>query len=658
MRMKLRIGARIIIPAAAIFVSVVGGIIAISYVTSSRLLTNTAHKEGDLQASLYAAVIRSRVSEAAVDARALRDAMIGLKSAGAADRAALDALLKTDLESHPEYLSTWSAWEPGALDGKDAKFRGSKGSDASGRYLSCYDRGSGSVKFSVLVGYDTSGDGDWYLVPRDTGKEFVPEPFLYSYTGKAEDNILMTSVCIPISIGGKVVGVVGHDYSLSSLSAFLKDVKPYPGAYAILTSNAGVRLYHPDAKQIGKVMGNDVPGQQAALLAAIKAGKPFNLTKKNLVSGAISYLSFSAISIGLDEHPWSLAMVLPLNVLLAPLREFVEIIAIVAIVGLVAGLIILLLVGGSISKPVNLVNAVVLKFAEGDFTLGGHDTATLERMRRRSDELGEMGRSLDLLVGAITERVGFMQGAARDIAKGSGQVSATAQQLSQGTTEQAASGEEVSSSMEQMGANIKQSADNSITTGSLAEKAAKDAKEGGKAVLEAVEAMKQIASKIGIIEEIARQTNMLALNAAIEAARAGEAGKGFAVVALEVRKLAERSQIAAGEITSLSGTSVAVAERASGLIGAIVPDIQRTAELVQEITEGSREQTTGVDQISKALSQLDQVIQQNASAAEELASMAEELSGQAESMKDSMSFFRIGEAHAIIGNLPSVVESA
>jgi len=264
------------------------------------------------------------------------------------------------------------------------------------------------------------------------------------------------------------------------------------------------------------------------------------------------------------------------------------------------------------------------------------------KKRSENDELME---SLANMVAKLKEVVMEVQAAADNVASGGQEMSATAQEMSQGATEQAASAEEVSSSMEQMASSIRQNTDNAMQTEKIAIKSAADAKEGGKAVTATVAAMKEIATKISIIEEIARQTNLLALNAAIEAARAGEHGKGFAVVASEVRKLAERSQSAAGEISQLSTSSVAIAEQAGDMLTRMLPDIQKTAELVQEISASSKEQDTGAEQINKAIQQLDQVIQQNASAAEEMASTTEELSSQAEQLKATIAFFTLDSGH-------------
>jgi methyl-accepting chemotaxis protein len=269
------------------------------------------------------------------------------------------------------------------------------------------------------------------------------------------------------------------------------------------------------------------------------------------------------------------------------------------------------------------------------------------KLKARSEK-DTLMQALGSMVSELTRTVGDIRSIASEVAAASQSISTASVQVSKGASSQAAAAEEASSSMEEMVGNIKQNADNAMQTDKIANKSARDAQESGKSVLEAVAAMKEIASKISIIEEIARQTNLLALNAAIEAARAGEHGKGFAVVAAEVRKLAERSQKAAGEINELSATTLKVSEKSGEMLDKLVPDIQRTAELVQEISAASKEQDTGAEQINKALQQLEKVIQQNASASEEMASTTEELSGQSEQLVSALAFFQTG-GHEEVG---------
>ncbi|ALZ84267.1 chemotaxis protein [Pseudomonas oryzihabitans] len=293
----------------------------------------------------------------------------------------------------------------------------------------------------------------------------------------------------------------------------------------------------------------------------------------------------------------------------------------------------------AIVAPVNEAMGVMAGLAQGD----------LSRTVRGNyqGQLLELKESINGTVGKLNQIIGDVRLSADSLASASEEISATAQSMSQASTEQAASVEETSASVEQMSASIAQNTENAKVTDGMAGKAAREADEGGQAVGETLVAMKTIAEKIGIVDDIAYQTNLLALNAAIEAARAGEHGKGFAVVAAEVRKLAERSQVAAQEIGTVAKSSVALAERAGTLLDQMVPSISKTSDLVQEIAAASEEQSSGVSQINGAMLQLSQITQQNASASEELAGTAEEMSGQAEQLQRLMGFFNTGEGRVV-----------
>lgn len=333
---------------------------------------------------------------------------------------------------------------------------------------------------------------------------------------------------------------------------------------------------------------------------------------------------------------WSVALTIPDREFQAPIRALRRLIVLVSAVALIATVIIYMLFARSISRPLARMVTIVQQVARGDLTVAVEEN--------RSDEIGSVAEAINGMVTQLRTTVGDIRRVAEGVASGSAQVSEVSAQMSDGASHQAASTEEVSAAVEEWDSQLDRNTDNAEQTNQVADAAADKAEQSGRAVRSTLDAMRGIAERISIIEEIARNTNLLALNAAIEAARAGEHGKGFAVVASEVRKLAERSGTAAAEIVELAGTSVDVAESAGSSIDELVPMIRRTAELVREIHAASGEQRSGSRQISESLNQLDQVVQRNASQAEEMAGMAEELSGQADTLTESVAFFTV-EGH-------------
>ena len=466
------------------------------------------------------------------------------------------------------------------------------------------------------IGVNTK-DRDYYQ-PALQGKTFISKVLLSRRSGHPS-----FVIATPVINMGQVAGVFLGVVDLAAFTdRFVAPVTIGQSGYAYAYNQEGTLLAHPEKDRIlSDNLKTHEYGQR--MLDQAEGSLDYTMESKRW------RVAFRSVPI----PGWTIAACVPhQEIFRAVYAQRNLSFGIAALTVLILSAMIWWLVDSVVIKPINRVYVFAQAIKQGDLSVsleGGYD------------EFGQLIKTLDDMANKIKALVAQVQSASDNVASGSEELSSSSEELSQGSTEQASHLEEVSSSMEQMAANINQNADNAVETEKIARQAAQDAEDGGQQVQDTVQAMRDIANKISIIEEIARQTNLLALNAAIEAARAGDAGKGFAVVAAEVRKLAERSGQAAKEIGERSVTSVEVAEKAGQMLDKLVPNIRRTAELVQEISAASKEQTAGTHQINQAIGQLDQVVQQNASAAEEVSSTAQELASQAQQLQNIMGFFKV-----------------
>lgn len=423
---------------------------------------------------------------------------------------------------------------------------------------------------------------------------------------------------------GRPLGAIGLAVRLNGITQTLDSYHFGETGYMLLVQKDGTILADPATPANVNKNVNDLSDKGYKELLAMSEPGLISLTGNQWVA------AFQDVP-GTD---WRLVSLVRESEVMGPVYSTLRDICIITFISVI--LIVMgigLFMNRQVISPLVRIVGILNKVSQGDYTM------TIQT--NRTDEIGQTLLALNSMSQKVARVIGHVKGGSVRVSDGSNELASASRAISSGSTEQAASIEEVSASMEEMTANIQQNAGNAQETASLATHAAAQAQSGGEAVAATVLAMRQITEKTGVIEEIARQTNLLALNAAIEAARAGEHGKGFAVVAAEVRKLAEKSGQSAADISELSNKSLSVAEDAGNMLKELVPEITKTADLVQEISAASKEQAEGASQVNTALYQLDQVVQQNASASEEVAATSQALSREAELLKEAVAFFKV-----------------
>ena len=474
---------------------------------------------------------------------------------------------------------------------------------------------------------DLAGESGLYKKIHKNNKDVIIEPYLDS-TGDT-DSVWMTSICVPISKNNEFIGLGGIDITLAKITDLVYQIEPYMESNAFLISAQGNYIAHENREYRGKNI-SEIQSQDSTLIKQIKKGKNFSFIKNK--QDTKYYVSFAAIDMGADVQPWMIGIAVPVSNINKEAGDSIFNALIIGIAGLLIMILLIFRIAANISRPIK----DGINFAEN--VAKGNLTAKLKI--KGNDEIAQLGKYLNIMREKIRAIIEQVQRLSISLSDSSSFLEHTSEKLTENANEQASSAEEISSSMEVMVSSIRENSENSDKTKAISKKTASDVKSSERNVLKSESIINTIAEKIQVINDIAFQVHILSLNTAIEAAHAGKFGKGFTTIAQEIRTLAEKSQISADEIISLTENSVKITHLSSNSLKALVPEIIETSKLMSSVSEAGKEQTQGASQINSAISNLNDIVQQNSSFAENISERASDLKNEVIALNQLVTIFK------------------